>query len=161
MSLIEDIQNCSKCPLRSKLNEFEKPNIGVGSNKPKVMIIIDNNVSESIFLIDGIKLEYLEKNIKLYNINKSNLYITPMIKCARKPTVKSMNACLNWISEEMKVLKPEHIIMLSSNFDVSYCTTFPKPIEWYDVSLAKLASSTAMDTKYTDTIFRKIKQYCD
>ena len=161
MSLIEDIQNCSKCPLRSKLNEFEKPNIGVGSNKPKVMIIIDNNVSESIFLIDGIKLEYLEKNIKLYNINKSNLYITPMIKCARKPTVKSMKACLNWISEEMRVLNPERIIMISSNFDVSYRTTFPKSIEWYDVSLAKLASSTAMDTKYTDTIFRKIKQYCD
>lgn len=161
MSLIEDIQNCSKCPLRSKLNEFEKPNIGVGSNKPKVMIIIDNNVSESIFLIDGIKLEYLEKNIKLYNINKSSLYITPMVKCARKPTVKSMRQCLNWISEEMRVLNPERVIMISSNFDISYCASFPKPIDWYDVSLAKLASSTAMDTKYTDAIFRKIKQYCD
>lgn len=160
MTLKERIESCSKCPLRAKLTEFEKPVFGVGSNKPKVMIVIDNNTSESLFLIDGLKLEYLEKNLAKYKINKSDLYITPLVKCARKTTVKSFKECRDWLREEIEEFRPKLVILISA-FNISEYSSFTiNEIIWYKISLNKLANSTAEDKKYTDTIFTKIKEHC-
>lgn len=160
LTLKQKIEACSKCPLRTKLTEFEKPNFGVGSNKPKVMIVIDNNASESSFLIDGLKLEYLEKNLKKYGIDKSDLYITPLVKCARKPTVKSFKECRNWLQEEVDEFRPYAVILISA-FNVNEFSFLVKNgVVWYKVSLNKLANSTSEDNKYTDAIFKVIKGYC-
>lgn len=168
LTLKQKIEACSKCPLRTKLTEFEKPNFGVGSNKPKVMIVIDNNTSESSFLIDGLKLEYLEKNLKKYDIDKSDLYITPLVKCARRPTLKSFNECRDWLQEELEEFKPKAVIFISAFILTQFSEQKNCPIKviatsseiWYHISLNKLANSTAEDKKYTDVIFTKIKEYC-
>lgn len=181
MTLKERIENCSKCPLRAKLTEFEKPVFGVGSNKPKVMIVIDNNTSESQFLIDGLKLEYLEKNLIKYKINKSDLYITPLVKCARKPTKKSFELCKDWIVEEIKEFKPSFVLLVSA-FDFTNYGYLPIEYASYlngdrifskddikeilnntyicNISLSKLSSNSKEDKKYTDIIFTKIKEHC-
>lgn len=160
LTLKQKIEACSKCPLRTKLSEFEKPNFGVGSNRPKVMIVIDNNTSDSSFLIDGLKLEYLEKNLTKYGIDKSDLYITPLVKCARKPTVKSFKECRYWLQEEVDEFKPKIVILISAFNTIDYCFRTNGQLIWYKVTLSKLANSTAEDKKYTDEIFTKIKEYC-
>jgi uracil-DNA glycosylase family 4 len=175
-TLKQKIEACSKCPLRAKLTEFEKPNFGVGSNKPKVMIVIDNNTSDSSFLIDGLKLEYLEKNLTKYGIDKSDLYITPLVKCARKPTVKSFKECEGWIKEEIKEFKPLALIFISAfnfltnnpAFVIECLKYLPHNknldilhnLKVFNTSLSKLANSSSEDKKYTDEIFTKIKEHC-
>ena len=149
MTLKERIESCSKCPLRAKLTEFEKPVFGVGSNKPKVMIVIDN--------------------------------ITPLVKCARKPTKKSFELCKDWIVEEIKEFKPSFVLFISA-FDFTNYGYLPIEYASYlngdkvfgkndvkeilnntyicNISLSRLASNSKEDKKYTDIIFTKIKEHC-
>lgn len=150
------IENCHNCPLRAKLSEFETPWIGVGSNQPKVMIVINGPSKEQPILITGLILEYLEKNLRLYGINKSDLYITPYVKCGRKPTKKALEACKDWVIEEMDLLNPRLVVTLVGDeeySDFGIVTSYPTTL--YD-----LTNRTKDDKQWTKRIFESIKQAC-
>lgn len=153
--LKNEIENCNNCPLRAKLTELETPWFGVGSGNPKVMLVVDNPKKEQTLLIDGLVLEYLEKNIRAYGLLKNDFYITPYVKCGRKAGKKAEAECSKWISKEISILKPNHTIFLVNGPDIEKET-----MTSYNTTLYNLTNRTLDDKKYTKKLFERCKAAC-
>lgn len=155
MNLKEQVEKCQSCSLRKKINGELIPNFGVGSSNPKIMIIIDNSKDNN--LIDGIILEYLNKNLSKYDIQKSDLYITPLVKCPSKYNKSEFKECSKWIDIEYNHFKPKMVIYLTSHkIDKDFSPISNSII--YNISLHKLATNSATDRKYSEKIFKTIKE---
>ena len=128
----------------------------MGSNNPKVMLVINPPKKEYSQLVEGLSLEYLESNLKKWDINKSDVYITPFVKCRTSIVTKtSINKCLQWLKNEIELFKPKAIFIIGNHtqvklINVPNTTVIPH-------SLYELATNSATK-KSTDFLFSEMRK---
>lgn len=119
------------------------------------MIVIDNPKKQKLFLIDGLELEYLERNLKKYGISKSDLYITPYVKCARPVTKKAVTECSSWLMQEILTFNPKLVVLLIGEED----SENGKSVS-YNTTLYHLTNKRQSDNEYSEKIFKRIREAC-
>lgn len=138
------------------MTKDEIPYFGVGSNNPNIMLIIGPPSKEYTQLVDGLALEYLESNLKKWNIEKSNLYITPFIKCRTSSITKtSVKKCLQWLENEIELFKPKAIFLIGSHTQVKMMNV--KNAIVIPHSLCELATNSGTK-KFTDYLFSEMRK---
>lgn len=121
--LREQIQACTKCGLSAKLPAGCRPVPGNGPINAKLFIIGESlgreeSIMEEPFV--GMCGEFLTQCLAKVGINRSECYISNCLKCRptdtgkknRPPTEQEYNSCINWLFEEMAIVKPKAILGL-------------------------------------------------
>lgn len=156
-NLRQQIENCARCPLRAKIAKDEIPYFGVGSNNPKIMLVISPPSKEFSQLVEGLSLEYLEQNLKKWNISKSDVYITPFVKCRTSSVTKtSVNKCQQWLDFEIELFKPKAIFLIGSHTQVKMMNVNDAIIIPH--SLYELATNSGTK-KSTDYLFSEMSKF--
>lgn len=147
------------CPLRVKLNNGETPFFGVGSNNPKIIIVISPITREFSPLVDGLSLEFLERWLAVYSISKTDVYITPYVKCRTKTiTKKSTEQCCDWLKNEIEFFKPKAVFILAPKSHFKFIKYPQETIPVYEVqhSLHEL-STNFKTTPIANNLFKAMK----
>lgn len=120
--------NCQKCPLHLTRNNFV---YGDGNPNADVVIIGEGpgykeDQSGQVFV--GPAGELLTKMLKAINIERSDIYITNIVKCRppqnRDPFPGERDVCLPYLIEQIDIIKPKVIILLGK---VAATTLLPHP----------------------------------
>jgi len=116
------VAECTRCELRQTATA---PVPGIGEVDCKYMILglapgRDEDLAGVPFV--GLSGKRLDKLMKLAEIDPNECYITNICKCRppddkdhrknRDPKKKEIRACLPWLNEELKLIKPPKIIVL-------------------------------------------------
>jgi uracil-DNA glycosylase family 4 len=131
MNLEDQIRACQKCPLYMHMPFSPIP--GWGDKRAKIMLIgeapgKDESIVEEPFV--GRCGKFMDINLlKPAGLIRSELYITNMVKCMcrngnknRKPKKTEIDACQDWITEEIKIVQPKVIITLGEAVNKRYFT---------------------------------------
>lgn len=124
INLIEDIKNCKRCPLYLSMPSPCKPVPGEGPLDAKLMIVgealgKDESILERPFM--GLAGQFLEKVLERAGLSREECYITNVVKCRptknggkanRPPGTQEIEACGNWLKQEIDFVKPTRIITL-------------------------------------------------
>lgn len=114
--LAEQIRKCTSCPLwKGRLLAVP----GEGPADAKIMIVGEGPGAEEDrlskpFMGRAGKLlsELLEKN----RFDRERIFITNCVKCRppknRDPSKQELEACRHWLEEQIKIIKPELVIIL-------------------------------------------------
>ncbi len=114
--LAEQIRRCTKCPLW-KGRTLAVP--GDGDEKAKIMIIGEAPGAEEDrqgLPFVGRAGKLLDEMLNIAGWKRPEIFITNCLKCRppknRAPQKEELNACKGWLDEQMKVIKPELVVVL-------------------------------------------------
>ncbi len=109
----EEIINCNKCSL-SKTRKNALP--GEGNPKARVMLVAQapgEKEDEEGRMFVGPTGKALNKLFNELYIEKNNLYLTNLVKCMlpnyRKPRQEEIDACSEYLNQEIDLIEPEII----------------------------------------------------
>jgi uracil-DNA glycosylase family 4 len=138
---------------------------GEGPPNAKVMLIGQNPGSEEAeqgrpFV--GKSGQYLDTVLKKNGIDRSQLYITNVVKetttANRKPTAQEINYWMSYLLEEIKQVSPEIVVLMGKvaqkapkldsieyieTYHPAAATRFPKAREGFESDFKKLAGKVA------------------
>ena len=110
-------ESCRACPLWETRHTVV---FGVGNPEAKVMFVGEGpgeneDLQGEPFVGRGGKL--LDKYLEAVDLNrKTNIYIANMVKCRppknRDPLPAEQDACINWLREQVRVIRPKIIVCL-------------------------------------------------
>ena len=112
------IQNCSKCKLCKNRTNIV---LGVGNKNAKLMFIgegpgADEDIQGIPFVGKAGKL--MDKAFQGLGIDREKVYIANVVKCRppmnRNPEQDEMNACLDYLRNQVMLVKPDVIVLLGS-----------------------------------------------
>lgn len=116
--LEESIENCNKCKLcKARLNIV----FGVGSKNADIMLVgegpgADEDKQGTPFVGKAGKL--MDKAFEGLGIERDSLYIANIVKCRppanRVPEDDEANACLDYLRNQVILVKPKIIVLLGS-----------------------------------------------
>lgn len=116
--VLNEINNCQKCKL-----SHTRTNIvfGVGSEKAKLLIIgeapgYDEDIKGEPFV--GKAGQLLTRMLKAINIERSDVYITNVVKC-RPPHNRNLlndeiSKCESYLLKQLRIIKPKIILALGN-----------------------------------------------
>jgi uracil-DNA glycosylase len=116
-SLAEQIRRCTKCSLY-KDRLLTVP--GEGSKNAKVMFVgeapgEEENRQGLPFL--GRSGKVLDELLKIAGLKRNKVFITGSLKCHppknRNPKISELKSCKSYLEEQIKLIKPELIVILS------------------------------------------------
>ena len=116
--LEKSIKNCHKCPLcKTRLNVVS----GEGDIHAEVMIIAEapgydeDRIGRPFVGRAGKVLDYALNKV---NLKRENIYISNIVKCHppgnRNPLDEECNICINYLRNQVILIKPKIIILLGS-----------------------------------------------
>ena len=125
--LNQKIRNCRRCPLwKTRKNAVP----GEGPVAAKIMICgqspgrIEN---EKGLPFIGPAGKFLDKLLKIAQIDREKIFVTSPIKCFppknRKPIKKEIEACLPWLKKQIEIINPRKFILLG---EVAFSVFFSK-----------------------------------
>jgi len=111
-------KNCSKCKLCTNRNNVV---IGEGNKNAKIMFIGEGPGADE----DAQGIPFVGKAGKLMNmafaglgIKREEVYIANIVKCRppnnRNPEKEEAECCMEYLKEQIKLIKPEIIVLLGS-----------------------------------------------
>lgn len=112
----EEVKKCTKCKLCQKRTNTV---FGVGNPHAKVMFIGegpggDEDLQGIPFVGKAGKL--MNEAFKGLGINRDEVYIANIVKCRppgnRNPEPDEANACINYLRNQVIIIKPEIIVLL-------------------------------------------------
>ena len=112
------IQNCSKCKLCKNRTNIV---LGVGNKNAKLMFIgegpgADEDIQGIPFVGKAGKL--MDMAFQGLGIDREKVYIANVVKCRppmnRNPEQDEMNACLDYLRNQVMLVKPDVIVLLGS-----------------------------------------------
>ena len=112
------VKNCRKCRLCEKKNNVV---FGVGNKNADIMFIgegpgADEDMQGEPFVGKAGKLMYMA--FKMLGINREEVYIANIVKCRppqnRNPQDDEAEACLNYLRNQVILVKPKIIVLLGS-----------------------------------------------
>lgn len=112
------IQNCSKCKLYKNRTNIV---LGVGNKNAKLMFIgegpgADEDIQGIPFVGKAGKL--MDMAFQGLGIDREKVYIANVVKCRppmnRNPEQDEMNACLDYLRNQVMLVKPDVIVLLGS-----------------------------------------------
>lgn len=116
--LENEVKKCNKCKLcRTRNNTV----FGQGNKNSKIMFIGeapggDEDLTGKPFVGKAGKL--MNEAFKGIGINRDDVYIANIIKCRppnnRNPEYDEVNACINYLRNQVMLIKPEIIVLLGS-----------------------------------------------
>ena len=130
MLLEQQIKQCNKCSLYTKLPNGCHPVPGIGPINAKIMIIGEALVEEESILEEpfvGKCGKLLDKMLNAAGIQRNECYITNLVKCRpytetqrgkrvtkknRPPTRLEISSCFDWLRKEVEMVKPRVIFTL-------------------------------------------------
>jgi uracil-DNA glycosylase len=133
--LHSQIRDCKRCRLwKNSLNAVA----GEGNPNAKIMLIGQNpgkKEDETGRPFVGKSGIYLNKVLQKNHLERENLFITSIVKHAspgnRIPKTDEINACLPYLEEQIKLIKPKIIVLmgkvawkLSRQPDIDYIETY-------------------------------------
>ena len=116
--LEEQIKDCSKCKLCNNRNNIV---LGCGNRNAEIMFIgegpgADEDIQGVPFVGKAGKL--MNQAFKGIGINRENVYICNVVKCRppmnRNPEVDEVKACIDYLREQVMLVKPKIIVLLGS-----------------------------------------------
>jgi len=111
-----NFQDCDRCRLSKSRTQVV---LGSGDLKSDLMFIgeapgRDENLRGKPFV--GAAGRYLDELLNSIGLKRANVYITNIIKCwppdNRDPFDDEMNACADWLAEEIRLIRPKVIVTL-------------------------------------------------
>jgi len=173
---LELVKSCERCSLRKKCNNVVVDNY---QQKSKAMLICTSPSSSDDIMgepLTGVEGEYLTKLLNLSGMERSDFYITNVVKCYTKEKIseKNIEDCKSWLWLELKSLQPCVIITMGLvptrlllktkksislskyvglGFDVSYMKSSIYP--WYDIKFL-LNNGKELEEK-TVNFLKKVK----
>lgn len=118
----EDLENsiidCNKCPLCHNRNKIV---LGEGNKNAVIMFIgegpgADEDVQGRPFI--GKAGQLMNKAFEALDIHREEVYITNIVKCRppqnRVPDKVEANACMNYLRNQVILIKPKIIVLLGS-----------------------------------------------
>lgn len=118
MSLFNSTHDCTLCPLHKTT---ERVCIIPPYKKTEVMIIGEApgaNEERTGEFFSGKAGQLLTKLLDKAGIERSDVYITNAVHCRppdnRTPTKKEINACKDWLDQEIARIKPKYILLLGN-----------------------------------------------
>lgn len=115
--LINACHNCKKCGLCENRHNVV---VGVGNPEAKIMFIGEGpgeneDLQGEPFV--GRAGQLLDKMLKAVDLDRhSNIYIANIVKCRpphnRDPKPEEQDVCINWLRNQVKLIKPEIIVCL-------------------------------------------------
>ena len=111
-----EYSSCQKCPLHETRKHFV---YGDGNPHADIMIIGEGpgakeDLSGKVFV--GPAGELLTKMLKAINIDRTDIYITNIVKCRpphnRDPFPAEKEACIPYLLEQIDIIKPKALILL-------------------------------------------------
>ena len=116
--LEEEIKDCRKCKLcESRTNIV----LGTGNKQAKIMFIgegpgADEDQQGIPFVGKAGKL--MDEALRALEIKREDLYIANIVKCRppqnRNPEQEEINACIDYLRCQVKLVKPEIIVLLGN-----------------------------------------------
>jgi len=114
--LNQEIRNCKKCPLwKTRRNTVP----GEGPLNAKIVICGQSpgrKENEKGLPFIGLAGKFLDKLLKIAQIDRKKIFITSPIKCFppgnRKPTKKEIEACLPYLKKQIEIINPQKFILL-------------------------------------------------
>ena len=112
------VKNCRKCRLCEKRNNVV---FGVGNKNADIMFIgegpgADEDMQGEPFVGKAGKL--MNMAFKMLGINREEVYIANIVKCRppqnRNPQDDEAEACLNYLRNQVILVKPKIIVLLGS-----------------------------------------------
>lgn len=116
--LEEQIEDCKKCKLCNNRTNIV---LGVGDKNAKVMFIgegpgADEDMQGEPFVGKAGKL--MNQAFKGLGIKREEVYICNVVKCRppmnRNPEADEVKACINYLREQVMLVKPKIIVLLGS-----------------------------------------------
>ena len=116
--LAKQINQCTRCELRETATQ---PVPGVGKEGAEYFILgeapgREEDLRNMVFI--GLAGKRLDKLIALARIDPNSCYLTNLIHCRppnnRTPRKAEIQACHDWIMNEIRLVKPKTIITLGS-----------------------------------------------
>ena len=116
--LEEQIKDCKKCKLCNNRTNIV---LGVGDKNAKVMFIgegpgADEDMQGEPFVGKAGKL--MNQALKGIGIKREEVYICNVVKCRppmnRNPEADEVKACINYLREQVMLVKPKIIVLLGS-----------------------------------------------
>jgi len=130
--MIEEIKHCNKCPL-SETRKNALP--GEGNPKARVMLVAQapgEKEDEEGKMFVGPTGKVLDELLGELGIERNNLYLTNLVKCMlpnyRKPRQEEIDACSEYLDQEIDLIEPEIISPLG-------CYAARYILEKYDYSI--------------------------
>jgi DNA polymerase len=113
-SLMSDCLKCEKCKLcKTRKNVV----FGMGNQNSEILFIGEGpgqNEDEQGEPFVGRGGKLLDLMLEAIDLNRNNIYIANMVKCRppqnRDPLPEEQNACWEWLSEQIRFIKPKIII---------------------------------------------------
>ena len=116
--LHDDIQRCSRCPLRAGATQSVP---GLGCRRAKYMVIgrgPGREEDETGVPFVGLAGNRLNKLFQVAGIDTNDCYITNLVKCRppnnREPRKGEISACLPWLARELALVRPKTLIVLGA-----------------------------------------------
>lgn len=127
------------------------------------MLVVSPPSKEFSQVVEGLVLEYLESNLKKWEIPKSALYITPFVKCRTKsPTKKSIETCYKWLRAEIELFQPKAVIIIGNHNQIKLVDAIDNKCVRVSIPHSLYELATNSGTKYaTDTLFSTIRKYIE
>lgn len=170
-NLHELIQSCQKCDLHKLLPEGCLPVPGVGPINAKLVMVGEALGENEVTLQEpfvGLAGEMLNTILKEADINRSECYITNVVKCRpfegnknRAPNDSEILACKSWLWKELKLIQPKLIVTLGRVptqllLKMKKCTMFKVVGESYTVDYI---SSTIYPLYHPSFLMQHGRQY--
>lgn len=116
--LVSQIKMCCKCELhQSRINVV----VGGGNIHSNIMLIgeapgAQEDKQGKVFV--GPSGQLLDKMLSAIGLDRTKVYITNILKCRpphnRNPLVQENNACMGYLREQFKIMRPKIIVLLGS-----------------------------------------------
>jgi DNA polymerase len=108
--LDKTIAACRKCG--TNLNSGTSPLVGAGVVDAKIMVISDHLVAGQLFSKPA---QILYHNmLKAVGLESQNIYITTAVKCQVSKPEDALGNCQGYLSQQIRVVKPELVLCLGS-----------------------------------------------
>ncbi|MEJ2567758.1 MAG: uracil-DNA glycosylase, partial [candidate division WOR-3 bacterium] len=109
----EEIKNCNKCPLSETRNNALP---GEGNLKARIMLVAQapgEKENEKGWMFVGPTGNALNELFEELGLKKAEFYLTNLIKCMlpdyRKPKKEEIDACSEYLDQEIEIIDPEII----------------------------------------------------
>lgn len=114
-----EMHNCQKCGLWKEAKNVVP---GEGPSNAKIMLVGQNpgvEEDESGRPFIGRSGKFLTKTLEEYGIRRNELFITNIVKHIspknRKPTAEETNACIPYLTEQIKIIKPRIVVLIGAS----------------------------------------------
>jgi len=113
----QDLSNCKRCSLHANC---KIPFTGKGNSDAGIIVVADQIVlsdSDTLVLLPEEK-ELFDNIMKAISLGSNDYYVTSLVKCNlpnnRKPTMAETEICAVHFQKQIKMFKPEVIIVLGA-----------------------------------------------